>query len=162
MLNRIVLIGRLTADPELRHTNSGTAVATFSLAVDRARPNQNGERETDFINIVVWQKQAETCAQYLHKGRLAAVDGRLQIRSYENREGQKVRVAEVVAESVRFLDRGDNHGSPSSGNNGGSNNRSQSGGNRAPSRPASTPNYDDDPFADDTQTIDINDDDLPF
>ena len=162
MLNRIVLIGRLTQDPELRHTNSGTAVATFTLAVDRARPNQNGERETDFINIVVWQKQAETCAQYLHKGRLTAIDGRLQIRSYENREGQKVRVAEVVAESVRFLDRGDNHGSPSSGNNGGSNNRSQSGGNRAPSRPASTPYDEDDPFADDTQTIDINDDDLPF
>ena len=162
MLNRIVLIGRLTADPELRHTNSGTAVATFTLAVDRARPNPNGERETDFINIVVWQKQAETCAQYLHKGRLAAVDGRLQIRSYENREGQKVRVAEVVAESVRFLDRGDNNGSSSSGNHGGSNNRSQSGGSRAPSRPASRPNYDDDPFADDTQTIDINDDDLPF
>ena len=162
MLNRIVLIGRLTQDPELRYTNSGTAVATFSLAVDRARPNQNGERETDFINIVVWQKQAETCAQYLHKGRLAAVDGRLQIRSYDNREGQKVRVAEVVAESVRFLDRGDNNGSSSSGNNGGNNNHSQSGGSRAPSRPASTSNYDDDPFADDTQTIDINDDDLPF
>ena len=163
MLNRIVLIGRLTADPELRYTNSGTAVATFTLAVDRARPNQNGERETDFINIVVWQKQAETCAQYLHKGRLAAVDGRLQIRSYENREGQKVRVAEVVAESVRFLDRGDNNSPSSSNNHGGSSNRSQSGGSRAPSRqPAPTSNYDDDPFADDTQTIDINDDDLPF
>src|SRR5579875_3202920 len=107
MLNRVILIGRLTQDPELRYTNSGTAVASFTLAVDRNRTNQNGERETDFINIVVWQKQAETVAQYLHKGRLAAVDGRLQIRSYENREGQRVRVAEVVAESVRFLDRAD-------------------------------------------------------
>lgn len=156
MLNRIVLIGRLTQDPELRYTNSGTAVATFSLAVDRQRPNQNGERETDFINIVVWQKQAETCAQYLHKGRLAAVDGRLQIRTYENREGQKVRVAEVVAETVRFLDRGDQPmGGPSS------NPPMQ---NRQRPEPARTtqPQFDDDPFADDSQTIDISDDDLPF
>ncbi|WP_283809030.1 single-stranded DNA-binding protein [Tumebacillus amylolyticus] len=116
MLNRIILIGRLTADPELRYTPSGTAVAQFSLAVDRPRTNQNGERETDFINIVVWQKQAELCAQYLRKGRMAAVDGRLQIRSYENKEGQKVRVAEVVAEGVRFLDRGEGGGG---GNQGG-------------------------------------------
>ncbi len=156
MLNRIVLIGRLTQDPELRYTNSGTAVATFSLAVDRQRTNQNGERETDFINIVVWQKQAETCAQYLHKGRLAAVDGRLQIRTYENREGQKVRVAEVVAETVRFLDRGDQPmGGPSS---------SPPTQNRQRPEPARTnqPQFDDDPFADDSQTIDISDDDLPF
>lgn len=157
MLNRIVLIGRLTQDPELRYTNSGTAVATFSLAVDRQRTNQNGERETDFINIVVWQKQAETCAQYLHKGRLAAIDGRLQIRSYENREGQKVRVAEVVAESVRFLDRGDPSGPSGSSSN-------QPMQNRPRPEPARTtqPQFDDDPFADDSQTIDISDDDLPF
>src|SRR5579875_3863 len=106
MLNRVILIGRLTQDPELRYTNSGTPVASFTLAVDRMRSNQNGDRQTDFINIVVWQKQAEIVAQYLQKGRLAAVDGRLQIRTYDNREGQKVRVAEVVAETVRFLDRG--------------------------------------------------------
>jgi single-strand DNA-binding protein len=106
-MNRIILIGRLTADPELRYTASGTAVASFTLAVNRQRTNQNGERETDFINIVVWQKQAELCAQYLRKGRQAAVDGRLQIRTYENKEGQKVRVAEVVAESVQFLDPAD-------------------------------------------------------
>ena len=119
MLNRIILIGRLTADPELRYTASGTPVAQFTLAVDRQRSNQQGEKETDFINIVVWQKQAELVAQYLHKGRLAAVDGRLQIRSYENKEGQRVRVAEVVAESVRFLDRGDNAGGGGSMNQGG-------------------------------------------
>ena len=158
MLNRVVLIGRLTQDPELRYTNSGTAVASFSLAVDRPRTNANGERETDFINIVVWQKQAETVSQYLHKGRLAAVDGRLQIRSYENREGQKVRVAEVVAESVRFLDRGDNTmTSPpaAAGNN----------VHAAPQKrpePTRTPRYEDDPFADDSQMIDISEDDLPF
>lgn len=103
MLNRIVLIGRLTADPQLRYTQSGTAVATFRLAVDRNRPNQQGERETDFIDIVTWQKLAETCANNLNKGRLVAVDGRLQVREYEY-EGQRRRAAEVVAENVRFLD----------------------------------------------------------
>ncbi|CAM3760661.1 single-stranded DNA-binding protein [Alicyclobacillus pomorum] len=153
MLNRVILIGRLTQDPELRYTNSGTAVASFGLAVDRPRPNQNGERETDFINIVVWQKQAELCAQYLHKGRLAAVDGRLQIRSYENREGQKVRVAEVVAESVRFLDRGDQ------GMGGGA---APSGGPRVNPESKRSPRFEDDPFADDSQMIDISEDDLPF
>lgn len=157
MLNRVVLIGRLTQDPELRYTNSGTAVASFSLAVDRARTGPNGERETDFINIVVWQKQAELCAQYLHKGRLAAVDGRLQIRSYDNREGQKVRVAEVVAESVRFLDRGDG---PNATPGGGA---AVAGGQRpARPEPVKNPRFEDDPFADDSQMIDISDDDLPF
>lgn len=153
MLNRVILIGRLTQDPELRYTNAGTAVASFSLAVDRMRANQAGERETDFINIVVWQKQAELCAQYLHKGRLAAVDGRLQIRTYENREGQKVRVAEVVAESVRFLDRGDSSGA-SAGPASPPTNR--------PKPEPRAPQYEEDPFADDSQVIDISDDDLPF
>lgn len=103
MLNRIVLIGRLTADPQLRYTQSGTPVATFRLAVDRARANPQGEREADFIDIVTWQKLAETCANNLNKGRLIAVDGRLQVREYEY-EGQRRRAAEVVAENVRFLD----------------------------------------------------------
>lgn len=154
MLNRVILIGRLTADPELRYTNSGVAVASFTLAVDRMRTGPSGERETDFINIVVWQKQAELSAQYLHKGRLAAVDGRLQIRSYENREGQKVRVAEVVAESVRFLDRGDQ--TSSGGSSGAPMNRNNPEQRKAPSK------FEDDPFADDSHTIDISDDDLPF
>lgn len=103
MLNRIVLIGRLTADPVLRYTQTGVAVATFSLAVERNYSNQQGERETDFIDIVTWRKLAETCANNLNKGRLVAVDGRLQIRDYEY-EGQRRRTAEVVAETVRFLD----------------------------------------------------------
>lgn len=140
MLNRIILIGRLTQDPELRYTNSGTAVASFTLAVDRMRTNQSGERETDFINIVVWKKQAELCAQYLRKGRLAGIDGRLQIRSYENREGQKVRVAEVVAEAVRFLDRGDQQSSQAASS------QRQSGNSHSTPSPS---RYDDDPFADD-------------
>lgn len=103
MLNRIVLIGRLTKDVDLAFTSTGVAVSKFTLAVDRNRKNANGEKETDFINIVVWQKQAENCANYLSKGKLAAVDGRLQIRSYDGQDGQKRYVTEVVAESVRFL-----------------------------------------------------------
>ncbi|GMA52026.1 single-stranded DNA-binding protein [Alicyclobacillus contaminans] len=142
MLNRVILIGRLTQDPELRYTQSGTAVASFTLAVNR--PKNGDKQEADFINIVVWQKQAELCAQYLHKGRLAAVDGRLQIRTYENREGQKVRVAEVVAEGVRFLDRGGAEGEKHSA--------------QATSRPQA--DTFDDPFADDTPIT--TDDDLPF
>jgi len=104
MLNVVVLIGRLAQDPELRFTPSGVAVATFALAVERPYTNQHGEREVDFINIVVWRKLAETVAEHLRKGRLVAVEGRLQIRSYEDREGIRRRVAEVVASDVRFLD----------------------------------------------------------
>lgn len=105
MLNTITLIGRLTRDPELRYTQSGKAVATVRLAVDRGTTNPQGERETDFIDVVVWDKQAETVANYLQKGRLVAVQGRLQIRQYETQEGQKREKAEVVANTVRFLDK---------------------------------------------------------
>ena len=103
MLNRVILIGRLTRDPELRYTPSGVAVASFSLAVDRNFKNAQGEREVDFINIVVWRQLGENCANYLSKGKLAAVDGRLQIRSYDAKDGTKRTVAEVIAEDVRFL-----------------------------------------------------------
>ena len=103
MLNRIVLIGRLTKDPELRYTPNGKAVSSFTLAVDRPFKNQQGEREADFINIVVWGNQAENCANYLAKGKLAAADGRLQIRSFEGQDGQRRWMTEVVADSVRFL-----------------------------------------------------------
>lgn len=154
MLNRVILIGRLTAEPELRYTQSGTAVASFTLAVDRPRTNAAGVRETDFIRVVAWQKLAELCGQFLTKGRLAAVDGRLQIGSYDNREGQKVRVAEVVADVVRFLDRSD--AKPST-----------------EAKPARTPatqtsvshRFEDDPFADDDNdpfAETSTDDDLPF
>lgn len=103
MLNRVVLIGRLTKDPELRYTPNGVAVTSFALAVDRNFKSAQGERETDFINILVWRQLAENCANFLAKGKLAAVDGRLQIRSYEGQDGQKRTMAEVVAENVRFL-----------------------------------------------------------
>ena len=105
MFNRIVLIGRLTRDPELRYIPSGTPVAQFTLAVDRPFRDQQGNRETDFIDVVVWRKLAETTSQYMTKGRMVAVEGRLQIRSYETQDGQRRKVAEVVADGVRFLDR---------------------------------------------------------
>lgn len=103
MLNKVILIGRLTKDPELRYTPSGVAVATFNLAVDRPFLNQQGEKEVDFIPIVVWRKQAENCANYIGKGRLVAIEGRIQVRTYEDK-GQKRWATEVVAENVRFLD----------------------------------------------------------
>lgn len=112
MLNRVVLIGRLTRDPELKYIPSGTAVASFTLAVDRPFTNKEGEKETDFIPIVVWRKQAENCANYLGKGSLVAVDGRIQVRNYEQ-EGQRRTFTEVVADSVRFLDRKGEQGSRS-------------------------------------------------
>ena len=111
MLNRVILIGRLTKDPELRYTPNGTAVATFTLAVNRSRANQEGERETDFIPVVVWQKQAENCANYIGKGSLVAVDGRLQVRTFDGKDGQRRWITEVVAENVRFLDRREGVGS---------------------------------------------------
>ncbi|WP_027364740.1 single-stranded DNA-binding protein [Desulfotruncus alcoholivorax] len=105
MMNKVILIGRLTRDPELRYTPSGAPVAGFTLAVDRQFTNRQGERETDFINVVVWQKLAETCANHLGKGRLVAVEGRLQIRSYDDNQGIRRVAAEVVANEVKFLDR---------------------------------------------------------
>ncbi|MCS6860359.1 MAG: single-stranded DNA-binding protein [Abditibacteriales bacterium] len=105
MMNRVTLIGRLTADPELRYTLNGKAVAHFTLAVDRRFKNAQGERETDFIRIVAWEKSAEFAANYLTKGRLAGVDGRLQTRTYETPQGERRTIAEVVAEVVQALDR---------------------------------------------------------
>jgi len=104
LLNRVILIGRLTRDPELKYIPSGTPVASFTLAVDRPFLNKEGEREADFIPIVVWRKQAENCANYLGKGSLVAVDGRMQVRTYEQ-DGQRRYITEVIADSVRFLDR---------------------------------------------------------
>jgi len=105
MLNNVVLVGRLVREPELKYTpGNGVPVANFTIAVDRPYKSDDGEKEADFIPIVVWRKQAENCANYLNKGSLVAVTGRLQIRSYENKEGEKRKVAEIVADNVRFLD----------------------------------------------------------
>jgi len=103
MLNRVILIGRLTRDPEMRFTPNGVPVTTFSLAVDRPFSNKQGGKEADFIDIVAWRQLGELCANYLHKGRLAAVEGRLEIQSYEAQDGQKRRVAKVIAQNVEFL-----------------------------------------------------------
>jgi single-strand DNA-binding protein len=103
-MNKAILIGRLTADPNLRYTQSGNAVANFTLAVDRPFVNQSGEKGTDFIDIVTWRKLAEVVANNLEKGRLVAVEGRLQIRSYDDQNGVRRKAAEVVADQVKFLD----------------------------------------------------------
>ncbi len=147
MLNRVILIGRLTRDPELRYTPNGVAVATFTLAVDRNYTNQQGQRETDFINIVTWRGLAENVANYLKKGRLAAVDGRMQTRNYENNEGRKVYVTEIVAENVRFLE---------------SSNQSQSRPDQDSNNVRENDRGGNDPFSDESSPIDISDDDLPF
>ena len=104
MLNKIILMGRLTRDPELRRTGSGTAVTSFSLAVDRDFKAQNGDKETDFIDVVAWRSTAEFVSKYFSKGRMAAVEGRLQIRDWTEKDGMKRRSAEVVADNVYFAD----------------------------------------------------------
>lgn len=106
MLNRVVLIGRLTKDPELRYTPNGVATTSFTLAVERPFKTKDGEKETDFIPIVTWRQTAEACANYLKKGRLCAVEGRMQVRHYE-KEGSRIYVTEIVADNVRFLERGE-------------------------------------------------------
>ena len=104
MINSVCLVGRLTRDPELRYTPSNVAVATFSLAVNRTFKDANGERETDFINCVIWRQQAENLANWAKKGALIGITGRIQTRSYENQQGQRVYVTEVVAENFQMLE----------------------------------------------------------
>lgn len=156
-MNKVILIGRLTRDPELRYTGTNTAVATFSLAVNRPFTNQAGEREADFINIVVWRKQAENVKNYLNQGSQVAVEGRIQTRSYDGEDGKKRYVTEVIADNVQFLDTK------------GSRDNSQSSPAPTPydfpdtttAGPATT-NVEKDPFADFGSNIEINDDELPF
>lgn len=153
MINSAVLVGRLTRDPELRYTPNGIAVTNFTLAVNRTFTNKNGEYEADFISCICWNKTAENVASYLKKGSLVGVDGRIQTRSYENNEGRRVFVTEVIAESVQFLEPKNKSESRAS-NAGVSTNQ-----NAAPSSSFSS-YYD--PFANDGEPIDITDDDLPF
>jgi single-strand DNA-binding protein len=143
MLNRIVLVGRLTKDPELKYTPNGVPVASMTLAVNRPFTDQQGERQADFINCVVWRRQAENAAQFLGKGSLVGIDGRLQTRSFDNQEGNRVYVTEVVCDSVQFLE---------------TKNKKE---NRSESQ-RQNQNTDHDPFRDKGQPIDISDDDLPF
>jgi len=124
MINNIVLIGRLTKDPDLKYTANGTAVATFSLAVNRNFTNASGEREADFINCVIWRKPAETLANYARKGHLISLQGRLQTRNYENQQGQRVYVTEVVVEHFDLLEKRDANNASGGGQGGGNTNTS--------------------------------------
>ncbi|WP_155964291.1 single-stranded DNA-binding protein [Streptococcus ruminantium] len=163
MINNVVLVGRMTRDAELRYTPSNQAVATFTLAVNRNFKNQNGEREADFINVVIWRQQAENLANWAKKGAMIGVTGRIQTRSYDNQQGQRVYVTEVVAESFQLLE----SRSVREGQGGYSTGSSFAGGNdynssyQAPSQ--STPNFarEESPFGT-SNPMDISDDDLPF
>ena len=137
MINNVVLIGRLTRDVELRYTPTNVAVATFTLAVNRNFKNADGEREADFINCIMWRQQAENLANWTKKGMLVGITGRIQTRSYENQQGQRVYVTEVVAESFQVLEKRDNAANKSSLDN------------------QMPPNFS-------GQPMDMSDDDLPF
>lgn len=155
MINNVVLVGRLTRAVDLRYTSNGTAYASFTLAADRDFKNQNGERETDFINCVMWRKPAENLANYTKKGSLIGVEGRIQTRNYENEQGKRVYVTEVLAERFHFLEsaKTDNDVSNSGGINTQTYNKNQNlGGNFA----------NNDPFTASGETFEVQDDDLPF
>ena len=164
MINNVVLVGRMTRDAELRYTPQNQAVATFSLAVNRNFKNQNGERDADFINCVIWRQQAENLANWAKKGALVGITGRIQTRNYENQQGQRVYVTEVVADSFQLLESRANREGQAGGG------YASAGGfarNAAPSFGGSeplnaTPNFgrDDNPFG--ANPMDISDDDLPF
>ncbi|EAG7825519.1 single-stranded DNA-binding protein [Listeria monocytogenes] len=160
MMNRVVLVGRLTKDPDLRYTPAGAAVATFTLAVNRPFKNGQGEQEADFIQCVVWRKPAENVANFLKKGSMAGVDGRVQTRNYEGNDGKRVYVTEIVAESVQFLEPKQNAVEGSTPNNN-QNEASYSNNNKNGSYRASS-SQNSDSFANEDKPIDISDDDLPF
>lgn len=170
MINRTTLTGRLTRNVDLRYTQSGVAVGSFTLAVDRRFTNANGQRDADFINCVIWRKSAENFANFVHKGSLVGIDGRIQTRNYENQQGQRVYVTEVVVENFALLEprsanHNNNNGAPqnnenpfessNNGNNNQANNSQPSNNNGGNGQPA-------DPFANSGDQIDISDDDLPF
>ncbi|NLS62857.1 single-stranded DNA-binding protein [Lactiplantibacillus plantarum] len=153
MINRSVLVGRLTRDPELRYTNGGAAVATFTIAVNRQFTNQNGEREADFISCVIWRKAAENLTNFTHKGSLIGIDGHIQTRNYENQQGTRIYVTEVVVDNFSLLEsRAESEHHQSANSNGHSSNNSD---NRK---------YDNNQnqYGNNGGQIDITDNDLPF
>jgi single-strand DNA-binding protein len=167
MINRVVLVGRLTKDPELRYTPSGVAMARFTLAVNRTFSNQQGEREADFINCVVWRKQAENTANFLKKGSLAGVEGRIQTGSYEGQDGKRVYTTDVVADSVQFLEPRNSSGERNQGgqSSGGNGQQQFSTPSYQQNQPMNQQNYtrvDEDPFSNSSGPIEVSDDDLPF
>ncbi|MDD9139077.1 single-stranded DNA-binding protein [Fructobacillus sp. CRL 2054] len=178
MINRVVLIGRLTRDVELRYTQSGVAVGSFTLAVNRNFTNANGDREADFINAVIWRKAAENFANFTGKGALVAVEGRLQTRNYENNAGQRVYVTEVSVDNFSLLEskadserRRAQNGSSDQGQNGGFGGNNSFGSNASSADPFASNSQNNNqagsqnanPFAANSNSeIDISDDDLPF
>lgn len=154
MLNRVVLVGRLTRDPDLRYTPNGVAVANFTLAIDRPFTNQKGVREADFINCVVWRRPAENLANYMRKGYQIGVDGRLQSRTYEDQDGKTVYVTEVVADNIQFLESRSSQVRGAQETSGFSPNFNQN--------QSEMPQQQENPFENDGEPIDISDDDLPF
>lgn len=164
MINSVTLTGRLGKDVELKYTESGLAVASGTLAVSRRFQTKNGEREVDWINFVIWRKSAENFANFTHKGSLVGIDGRIQTRNYENKQGQRVYVTEVVVDNFALLEprrndingsvQGTNYDAGSTGN--GSNNTNAQTNN------SSTNDGYQDPFANNGEPIDISDDQLPF
>lgn len=143
MLNSVSMTGRLTKDVDLRFTKSGTAVGSFTIAVDRQFRSANGERETDFVNCQIWRKSAENLAKFTHKGSLVGIEGHIQTRTYDNAQGNKVYVTEVIVENFALLE---------------PRQTPQESHERAANNPASQGNG----FANNGQPIDIGDDDLPF
>lgn len=156
MINNLTLVGRLTKDPDLKYTGNGTAVATFTLAVNRNFTNQSGEREADFINCVIWRKPAETLTNYAKKGVLIGVTGRIQTRSYDNQQGQKVYVTEVIADNFQLLESKKADSSQNTQGSGVSNSQT----NNYTRNQQNTNSATADPFG--NSSIDISDDDLPF
>ena len=147
MLNRVVLVGRLVADPELRHSPAGVGIANFTVAVNRTFTNQQGEREADFINCVCFKRVAENLANYQKKGNLIGVDGRIQTRSYEGQDGKRVYVTEIVADSVQFLEFNKKEGESTR-----SNQNANTGQTKA----------NDSPLENQGEPVDLKDEDLPF
>lgn len=157
-MNKAFLIGRLTRDPELRYSSSNAAIVNFSIAIDRQYTNNQGQRETDFINVVAFQKQAENIKKYLSKGSLVAVDGRIQTRNYEDKDGKRVYVTEVVADRVQFLESKGSSNANTSQDNNVSPADFQTDTTAAPKET----NVSDDVFADFGSSIEISDDDIAF
>lgn len=161
MINNVVLVGRLTRDVDLRYTSNGTAYASFTVAVERNFKNQNGEKETDFINCAMWRKAAENFANFTRKGSLVGIEGRIQTRNYENQQGQKVYVTEVLAENFSLLEPR-NDTSQLEGNRerfeGG--NVNTFNGNKNANTVGNFANND--PFTANWETFNVEDDDLPF
>lgn len=156
MLNRVVLVGRLTKDPDLRYTPNGVAVANFTIAVNRPFSNQQGNRDADFINCVVWRRQAENLANYMKKGSMIGVDGRLQTRTFEGKDGKTVFVTEVVGDSVQFLETKGSSQSSGQQASGYQQNQNQNQTSQNQNQ------NEEDPFKNNGEPVDISDDDLPF